>query len=374
MGTAGDIHAPRGGIASAEQALRSLPAGVLVAKAPAGEIVYVNEYGRQLARDPLVGRHLRGACTVRRADGSSFNPEDRPLARALSGELVAPHELRIHRCTTGDWLSLRVSAAPIHDRGEDRVVGAVVCFEDLAQRHAEEHALQAMNRRKDEFLAMLAHELATPLNALSAGLGVLVRASDDPHTVIRTRELMERQVQQITRLVGDLRDLAQIRTGSLGLERERIDLREVARAALEATAPLIESRAHRLDVELPARPVWVHGDRARLVQVLTNLLTNAARYTASPGSIRVSMKARGDGVEVEVRDTGVGIAQEDLESIFELFHRGEARAPQGGLGLGLHLARQLVAMHGGSLRAASEGADRGSCFTIRLPRVASATR
>lgn len=349
---------------TAEQALRSLPAGVLVAKAPAGEIVYINEYGRRLAGNEAVGRRLRGACMVQRIDGGLLQPEDRPLARAFAGQTVTPEALRLQRCTAGEWIEVRVSAAPIHDDTGTQVVGAVVCFEDVSARHTVE-ALRAADRRKDEFLALLAHELATPVNALSAALGVIAHGPDDPEVVQRTRMLMERQVRQIARLIDDLRDVAQIRTGKLGSQLQRLDLREAVQAAVETTAPLMEAARHRLHVALPQTAVWIHGDCARLVQVLTNLLANAAHHTLSPGMVLLSVEIHGEQALIEVRDTGAGIAPEHLDKIFELFWQAD-RDGHAGLGIGLHLARQLIEMHGGSIRA--ERTAQGTCFTVQLPR------
>lgn len=343
-------------IPSAEDALRLLPAGVLVAKAPAGEIVYINDYGRRLAGGNVVGRRLRGTCLVQRIDGASLGPNERPLARAFSGETLGPEELRLQRCHTGQWLTVRVSAAPIHDSAGTHIAGAVLCFQEIASRH------------KDEFLAMLAQELASPLNALGNGLEVVARAPEDPAVLQSARAMMARQVGQIGRLVDDLRDLANIRSGTLPLERKRLDLGELAHAALERAMPLLQARHHRLDLALPDAPVWIQGDPVRLVQVLASLLSNAARYTLRPGIVSLSVEAREGFAVLQVADTGVGIAPGDLESIFELSRKaGDSERRRAGLSLGLHLARWLVELHGGSIRAESAGLQAGSRFTVRLP-------
>lgn len=342
-------------IPSAEDALRLLPAGVLVAQAPAGEIVYINDYGRRLAGGNVVGRRLRGTCLVQRIDGASLSPNERPLTRAFSGETLGPQELRLQRCHTGQWLNVRVSAAPIHDSAGTHIAGAVLCFQEIA------------SRPKDEFLATLAQELASPLNALGNALEVVARAPEDPAVLQSTRAMMARQVGQIERLVDDLRDLANIRAGTLPLETKRLDLRELAHAALEQAAPLMQARHHRLDLVLPEEPVWIDGDHARLVQVLARLLSNAARHTLRPGIVSLSVTARAGFAVVHVGDTGVGIAQADLESIFELSRKPGDAERRPGLSHGLHVARRLVELHGGSIHAESAGLGAGSRFTVRLP-------
>lgn len=353
---------------SATQALRLLPAGVLVAKAPDGEIVYMNEYGRTLAGGPVTGRRLRGTCLVQRIDGRPLEPSERPLSRAFSGEKVSPPvELRLQRCHTGEWVHVRVSAAPIHDRSATCVIGAVLCFEDIAPGPAGEEARRSADRHRDEFMTLLAHELANPLDALGNALDVVARAPHDPVVVDSTRALMQRQVSQITRVVGDLRELARIKAGKLGLDARRLDLRETVRSAVEAAEPLMQARHHRLELALPEEPVWVHADRDRLARALYALLANAARYTLRPGTVGVFLTAEERMALVQVLDTGVGIPRAELDSIFELYRHGTAHHRPSGVGLGLHLCRRLVELHGGSVAAFSEGSGHGSRFVVRLP-------
>ena len=244
------------------------------------------------------------------------------------------------------------------------LTGAVV---DLTEQKRHERALQQADRRKDEFLAMLGHELRNPLAALRTALD-LVRLSsggmlDGPHAV------MDRQVGILTRLVDDLLDVSRITRGRVALRKESLDLSRVVMAAVDASAALIERRRHHLTTVLPKRPLFVVGDAVRLEQVVTNLLTNAAKYTEPGGSIRVSLEQRGAVVELRVRDTGVGLDSEMLEEGFELFRQDErdlARS-QGGLGLGLTIVRSIVELHGGRVGVSSSGRGRGSEFSVTLP-------
>ena len=238
-----------------------------------------------------------------------------------------------------------------------------------ALRRAEQ-ALRAADRRKDEFLATLAHELRNPLAPIRTGLrlmrgGTLADAELGP-----LRDVMERQVLQLVRLIDDLLDVSRIATGKILLKRERIDLREVVARAIEGFAPAFGADDRRLSVELPDAPVTVVGDATRLAQAVANLLSNAAKYTDDGGVIRVALRDDGrDGVIV-VEDDGAGIPPEMLDRIFELFAQvdGTLDRARGGLGIGLSLVRSLVALHGGSVVAHSPGIGRGSRFTLRVPR------
>jgi PAS domain S-box-containing protein len=229
------------------------------------------------------------------------------------------------------------------------------------------------DRRKDEFLAMLAHELRNPLAPLSNALDLMQRAGDDPETACWAHEVMERQIQHIVRLVDDLLDVSRITRGKIQLRIEPVELAEIVRRAVESVQPAIEAQRHELTVSLPEEAIWLDADAVRLVQSLGNLLTNAAKYTPPGGKIAVTCQREGLEAVLKVRDTGVGIAPEVLPRIFDLFAQGErniARS-EGGLGIGLTLVRGLVEMHGGSITARSEGIGKGSEFTVRLPARAS---
>jgi signal transduction histidine kinase len=230
-------------------------------------------------------------------------------------------------------------------------------------------ARQEADRRKDEFLATLAHELRNPLAPIRNGLQILRLAKGDAEAEERARAMIERQVQQMVRLIDDLLDLSRISRGKIELRRERVALEAVVQSAVETSRPLIEQSRHRLTLDLPAAPVFVDADLTRLSQVVANLLNNAAKYTEPGGDIRLAVAPDENGVTIRVRDNGVGIPPAMLPLIFEMFtqvDRSLERA-QGGLGIGLTLVKRLVEMHGGTVEARSEGRGQGSELLIRLP-------
>jgi signal transduction histidine kinase len=248
--------------------------------------------------------------------------------------------------------------------------------EHLAQRERAEQALREADRRKDEFLAMLGHELRNPLAPLMTGLQLLKLADmrDDP-VVLRVRGVMERQVHHLARLVDDLLEVSRITRGLIQLRREPLDLILVLRSAIETCRPAVETAQHELIVDLPTDPVTVTGDAVRLTQVFANLLSNAAKYTDAGGHIRVTARREADRVLVSVRDDGIGIPATHLTSVFEMFSQVDRwhRRTQGGLGIGLTLVRTLVTMHGGRVEARSQGLGAGSEFVVDLPLLVGAT-
>ena len=227
-------------------------------------------------------------------------------------------------------------------------------------------------QRKDEFLAMLGHELRNPLSPIVSGLDLLRRQGPAQPKFTRILEMMERQAHHLTRLVDDLLDVSRIGRGLIELRRETVPLGSALHLAVETVRPLIESERHTLSLSIPSGPFWVAGDAVRLTQIFANLLTNAAKYTQPGGRIEVTAQREGERVAVRVRDTGMGIEEEMLPKVFDLF----AQAPRsldrakGGLGIGLTLVRRLVALHGGSIEAFSEGIGKGSAFTVWLPLAA----
>lgn len=244
----------------------------------------------------------------------------------------------------------------------------------LTQLEAEQ-ALREADRRKDEFLATLAHELRNPLAPIRIGLQTLARLRPDEEApAARVHQIMERQLQVLVRLIDDLLDVSRISTGKVRLERERVDMRDVVEAALESSGPALEAGSHDLHVELPIAPVWVLGDPQRLSQVVSNLLTNAAKYTPDGGSICVALCVEATEAVVRVSDDGIGIAAEMLDRIFDLFAQVDRTLDraQHGLGIGLSLVRKLMTLHGGSVTAESPGLGLGSTFTVRLPAIAAA--
>jgi signal transduction histidine kinase len=263
--------------------------------------------------------------------------------------------------------------------GRSYGAGDVALVADLARRAAAAvdnarlyQRLRAEDRRKDEFLATLAHELRNPLAPIRTGLALL-RSASDPDTKEKTRQIMERQLSHMTRLIDDLLDLSRVTRGTVPLERERTDLWSIVATALEASRPLIDAAGLDLIVRLPEAPVVLYADRTRLSQVLSNLLNNAAKFTPRGGRVELEATCDSASVLLKLTDTGVGIPVEMLTYVFEMFAQvGDVPArTQSGLGIGLTLVKRLVDLHGGAVWAESEGAGRGSTFCVRLPRVAA---
>jgi PAS domain S-box-containing protein len=253
---------------------------------------------------------------------------------------------------------------------EDELVAFVV---DITERKQAEEKLREADRRKDEFLATLAHELRNPLAPLRNGLAVLRMAAADAGARGQVLEMMDRQVEHMVRLIDDLLDSSRLATGKLQVEKQRIDLCIVVRGAVESARGLFDGRAVGLEAHIPDGPLAVFGDRIRLDQVVTNLLTNAAKFTPPGGTVSVVLDEAGGSARVRVKDSGLGIPPAKLEAIFELFAQlhppGSEHFQIGGLGIGLNLARRLVQLHGGTLAATSEGLGKGSEFTVTLPLV-----
>ena len=243
---------------------------------------------------------------------------------------------------------------------------------EIEKRKSVEAALRESNRRKDEFLAMLGHELRNPLAPISIALQILREAPPASRDAAWARESIGRQLSHMTRLLDDLLDISRVTLGKIQLQLAPVSVGQVIASAVEATRPLIDSGAHQLTVKLPDDAVVIRGDAVRLTQVVANLINNAAKYTERGGRIDVAVDHDGAEVRVSVRDNGIGIAADALERIFDLFSQlpgGHERA-QGGLGIGLTLARRLVEMHGGTVEARSEGPNRGTEIVVRLPATA----
>jgi len=263
-------------------------------------------------------------------------------------------------------------------QGDERHFTGIV--RDITDRKTLEHELRQRlhesgeaDRQKNEFLAMLGHELRNPLGPMRNALHIL-KLPAAAAVADRAREVLDRQLQHLIRLVDDLLDVSRIARGKVELQKEVIDLREAVRHACETAQPVIDANGHQLKLELPAEPCWVEGDAVRLSQVVANLLTNAAKYTDHADLIWLSLKHEGEAATVRVRDSGVGIAAELLPRIFDLFVQGD-RTParsQGGLGVGLTVVRRLVELHNGKVSAASAGPGKGSEFAVVLP-IAQAT-
>jgi PAS domain S-box-containing protein len=302
-------------------------------------------------------------------------PEDRARVEAAFREAVESHatwhfECRIRRANDGAIRWIEAYGRPDQDavdgRRPQRLLGIVA---DITERKEMEQALRDADRRKDEFLATLAHELRNPLAPILNALHFMRLRNSGDAQLQRMQEIIERQVHHLGRLVDDLLEVSRITTGRVTLQRERVELRSVLESAIEASQPLIDASGHTLFRALPASPVYLEGDPTRLTQVFLNVLNNAAKYTPAGGRIELEAGVEGGQVVVRIRDNGSGIAPELIPEIFEMFvqgHRSGERS-HGGLGIGLPLARQLLELHHGTIEAYSEGPGRGSEFTVRLP-------
>ncbi|MDB4931427.1 MAG: Chemotaxis protein methyltransferase CheR [Myxococcaceae bacterium] len=249
------------------------------------------------------------------------------------------------------------------------LASTVVVLRDVTLDRAAADAARRADQRKDEFLAMLGHELRNPLSAIATALHLTSLRPDDPRVNARARDVLVRQTAHMTRMIDDLLDVSRITRGKIQLRRGPLDLAATLERALETARPALNARHQRVEVAIADAPLGVDGDPTRLEQVLVNLLQNAAKYTPDGGRVWVSAGREGDEVVARVRDDGVGIPAEALPQIFDLFSQVESslERAQGGLGIGLTLVRTIVAMHGGSVAARSEGAGRGSEFVVRLP-------
>lgn len=310
----------------------------------------------------VLGTHFSRLFTPEDAAGG--RPDDE-IARALRDGRADDQGWRIRKGGARFWADVVVT--PVRD-GQGTLLGFAKVTRDLTeQRRLAE--LEHSSRRMSEFLAMLAHELRNPLAPIRNAVSLMDTMNALPQQLVTLRDVIARQTGQLTRLVDDLLDVARVATGKIFLRRALIDFREVVHESVEAVQPEMDLRGHHLSLTLPAGPLPMRGDAARLAQVLQNLLNNAARYTPDGGEIGLTVGIdEGDCVSV-VSDNGIGIAAHSLTRIFDLFVQEAPGAPafDRGLGVGLTLARMLVAQHGGSLQGASEGLGRGSSFTVTLP-------
>jgi CheY-like chemotaxis protein/nitrogen-specific signal transduction histidine kinase len=300
-------------------------------------------------------------------DGRDLPPDELPMQYAIAHRTSFSNEIEIV-CADGTVLNVQNDIEPLYDR-HGEVYGCVSVCVDITDRKRAEMVLRAADRRKDEFLATLSHELRNPLAPIRAAVEVMGRARNDPAMVEKARSIMERQLQHLVRLTDDLLDVSRIAQNKIELRRARLDLRDVIGSAVEATRPLVDVSRHTLTVALPDAPIWMDADFTRLAQAFANLLNNAAKCTPPGGRIAVTAEALADTAIVSVADSGVGIPEPMLRRIFDMFtqlpeHRDRTH---GGLGIGLALARRLVELHGGTIEARSGGTGRGSTFTTTLP-------
>jgi PAS domain S-box-containing protein len=327
---------------------------------PDGEILFVNAAYARSVGSTVEAMRARNFWDFVAAD-------DRPRVRALLETLTrdAP-ELRIeNRFDTNDgerWMLWTNRALAFDAAG--RVSEAQSTGVDITDRKRAELALAEADRRKDEFIATLSHELRNPLAPLRNGLHLLRLSGGGDQRLAPVHQMMERQVDHLVRLVDDLLEISRITRGVLELRRQRVELAAIVANAMDTAETLVQAAGHRLDVLLPSEPLQLDGDPVRLGQILANLLNNAANYTPRGGRIELRAQREGEQVVISVRDDGHGIAPEQLERVFDMFNRGERSS---GLGIGLALARRLAEMHGGTIRAESAGPAQGSTFIVTLP-------
>jgi two-component system, chemotaxis family, CheB/CheR fusion protein len=282
-------------------------------------------------------------------------------------------EVRLQRASDGAWRWHLVRSAGVREAGNGKVSRWFGSSTDIHEQRLLQIRMAEEDRRKDEFLAVLAHELRNPLAPIRNALEIL-RLDPNVSALIRqAREVMLRQLQQLVRLVDDLLDVSRIRQGKIELRPAPLDLNAVLNLAVEACRPLLDAGAHEFVFTPPAKPIRVMGDETRLTQAIQNILNNAAKFTARGGRVELEVNATPDSATIRIRDEGQGIGAEELPYIFDLFAQGQKRdTAQQGLGIGLNLARRLIEMHGGRVSAASRGLGQGSEFTITLPIIAAA--
>jgi PAS domain S-box-containing protein len=312
--------------------------------------------------DEIIGRHL---ATFYPQDAVEKKWPEQELAMAREHGRFEEEGVRVRKDGATFWASVAVT--PIYD-SDGILIGYAKVTRDLTD-HKRIETLEKAERQTNEFLAMLAHELRNPLAPISNALQLLgARPAADP-TEQWVREVLQRQTAQLTRLVEDLLDVSRIRRSTISLEREPLDIRSVLRAAAEGSMQWMVERGHTLSVEHAHEPLTVVGDETRITQIVQNLLHNAAKYTPHGGKILLGARRESAEVAISVKDNGVGMDAELLESAFNLFKQGQQplHRPHGGLGVGLTLVHRLVRMHGGTVQALSAGANQGSEFIVRLP-------
>jgi PAS domain S-box-containing protein len=354
-----------------------LPVGVYTCEAPSGVITYFNKHAVQLwGRTPGVRNSQERFCGSFRMylpDGTLIPHEQCPAAISLREGREFRHEEVVLERPDGSRITALVNITPIRD-ASGRIAGVVNAFQDISAIKQAEQALVEADRRKDQFLATLAHELRNPLAPLSNGIDLLrlIGATQPVAKEVRQiHEMIDRQVTHMVRLIDDLLEFSRISRGKIQLKRKPVELRAIIEHARETSQPCIEAGGHALELRLPSESIIVNGDVDRLSQIFCNLLNNAAKYTDRGGSISVVAERVGGEAVVAVRDTGIGIPREMLASVFDLFAQVDnpLRQNQDGLGIGLSLVQSLVTMHGGTVEARSDGLGQGSEFVVRLPIV-----
>jgi PAS domain S-box-containing protein len=308
------------------------------------------------------------------------HPDDRErvhraIDRALASDSAGRYETEYRICRgdgTVRWILAKGQAFFVGGGAERRAVRFIGTVLDHTNQKQVEDTLKEADRRKDQFLAVLAHELRNPLAPISNALQIWPLIENDHQRLVELRTMMQRQVEHIARLIDDLMDVSRITRGKVELQRRVVDVRTAVRDAIESARPLLDSRAHQLTVDLPPGPVMVWGDVARLTQVFGNIVNNAAKFTDRGGAVAISVERRDDRVAVCIRDNGPGIPDEMRTTVFEMFRQVDdtLTRSQGGLGIGLTLVKQLVELHGGTVDIASGGPNRGTECVVLLPCLA----
>jgi signal transduction histidine kinase len=304
-------------------------------------------------------------------NGRDVPPHELPMQAAIASRSRITGDIEIVRAD-GSVLFVQNDVEPLYD-AQGAVCGCVSVCVDMTVRRQAEAVLREADRRKDEFLATLSHELRNPLAPIRNALELMRRAGDDRRLTEPALSIMERQFQQLVRLTDDLLDVSRITRNRIDLQRETLDLRAVLQSAVEATQPLVDAAGHQLRLVLPREPVWVDGDFTRLAQVFGNLLNNAAKFTPRGGTITIDLVG-GRRAVVTVADTGVGISRDDLGRVFDMFVQvqQDGNHPRGGLGIGLTLARRLIEAHGGRIDVTSAGRGQGTSFIVQVPTLIGA--
>lgn len=346
-----------------KQLVQALPAPLYTCDAEGRILLYNHPAAVLWGRHPRIGKDLWcGSRRIYRPDGSPLPHDECPMAVAIKEGRGVSDEVLIER-PDGARANVLVDAQLLRDES-GAVKGAVNLMTDISEQ-------KRLHRRKDEFLAMLAHELRNPLAAVSSAVELLGTACGAEH-IETGRKIIGRQTRLLARLVDDLLDMSRITRGSVLLRNDVLNAQTVVRHAVETVKPLIERRRHEISVSIEKKPLWLEGDAARLEQLIGNLLTNSAKYTEPGGRIEVEARRRLDTISITVRDNGNGIPADLLPDVFELFSqssRADDRS-DAGLGIGLTLARSIAELHGGSIEARSEGYGKGSEFTVCLPALA----
>jgi signal transduction histidine kinase len=350
--------------------LDKLPAAAYTCDA-AGLITYYNQPALRLwgrapkLRDPV--DRFCGSFRLHFADGQPMSHDNCWMALAVRNDReYCGCELIVER-PDGERLDVSGHASPIHDKS-GKLVGAVNVLFDITERKRAE-ALKETDRARNEFLAVLSHELRNPLAAIPFAIELLRPAAVQSSESNSALEVIERQTQQIAKLVDDLADLAHLSVDRLELNPQRVDLAELLSSLEKVTHPLVEAAGQTLTVTRPEEPIFVYGDMTRLSQIVGNILQNAVKYNSPRGQTWLTLAKQDQEAVIKVKDTGIGISASMLDRIFEIFARAKPRTtrPQTGLGIGLGVAKRLVDLHHGQINARSEGLGKGSEFEIRLP-------